>query len=391
MPTLFSLKKQQGFTLFEIILAVSLLGALSMTLTPAFKTFLAVKDSATRDTEAAINQRVVKALLAWSENAGPGSGLMGTLPAPCSHTTDKVFYAATHLTRGCGTTLAPYLMQENIAAGSTNTDGRAGQNVRVYQRLTGLGQYVGIFGPSGPAVFLPYEVAAVYSTNCNKTATCGLTKLGVVPATGVLTSVTDAYGGVLANPAWAPVEPVGTPVGSVYGLAYGSTLPMQKKLLQATADRLLQIRDAMKAYAKVRLAEPGWGAYVTAWNAAHPGRPAVPYPTVSDAACASATPPTAADCAGLISYAGYWDQGCWDGWYSLDGANSDILQQIGIGSEVMGRTAWGSSIEYCRDYDPNGPTAGVAPHYAALRVLSQVANGMPPDSSAPGSNLVVSF
>ena len=153
---------------------------------------------------------------------------------------------------------------------------------------------------------------------------------------------------------------------------YFSTLPLQRKMLSITAGNIDRIRDALRNYYETQ-------------RAANPLSTANHYPRPSNTS--SQQPP---DPDPLTN------QGCRDGWYILDDALSDILVRIGIGNSEFGRTAWGASIEYCRDYDPTGASGyGVAPHHAALRINRFVSLGAPAENlrtgGNPDNNIVISF
>jgi len=72
------------------------------------------------------------------------------------------------------------------------------------------------------------------------------------------------------------------------------------------------------------------------------------------------------------------------------------LALIGLGipgsNFEMGRSEWGGSIEYCRDYDPSlSSPYGTAPHFAALRIHKDLTSGGPPDALIPQNNILISF
>src|SRR5690606_29625636 len=84
---------------------------------------------------------------------------------------------------------------------------------------------------------------------------------------------------------------------------------------------------------------------------------------------------------------------CYDGWYSLDALNVNVLAQIGLDPTEFGVTAWGGTIEYCRDYEPSpeaGYTANDAPHYAALRFNQNLSKALAPTNNA-SQNVIVTF
>jgi hypothetical protein len=72
----------------------------------------------------------------------------------------------------------------------------------------------------------------------------------------------------------------------------------------------------------------------------------------------------------------------------------NVLAQLGLGALEYGVTAWGGTIQYCRDYDlidsPTNANANAQPHYAALRINKSVSLGSIPDATAI-NNVFISF
>jgi hypothetical protein len=219
-----------------------------------------------------------------------------------------------------------------------------------------LTQDVPLYFQSGPSVRLTYDFGALYVTTCpraNTSPSCNVNaSLGIPGYSPVLTSTNFLT--------WKTVAPD-------YPAVVFSTLQIQKDMLKLTAVRLDKVRDGLASYFRAKVISAS-ASDSTNW---YP-RPSTGLPNLT-----SVTP--------LLN------QGCRDGWYDL--SSTDILTQIGLTASELGRTAWGGTVEYCRDYDPAGTgSANAAPHFAALRINRNVSSALPPDLTTPAaSNVVLSF
>lgn len=358
-------RKQRGFTLLELVFAVMILGFLSLALTPAFRTLVATKDITYNAEQSAINQKIAAAMLNYAEYGGLPAG---TLTAPCHSSTNKVFFSIYNPSYCSGTSgLLDYLQQQGVSLSQVNNDGKAGKNLRVYQYLSSESQTAHMYFQSGPLVYLNYDFGVIYLTNCGQSQPCNQASASsTTPPKSQPTlpgdlSATAGAARLLNRSTWVP----GT---RDIGVTYVSTLPLQKKMLQKTVEQMDRIRSAMTNF-------------YAGQQAANPMSTANFYPQPTDPLQRRPADPFPAS-----------NQGCREGWYSLESSLFDILAQIGLGTESQaGQTAWGGSIEYCRDYDPSGTSPyGTAPHFAALRVNRSLSYGQPPDMD-PANNIVISF
>lgn len=343
---------QSGFTLIELVIAVTLMGIVSISMAPVFNLFMTAKNQTYTENQAAINVRLSQGFLAHAREVSA----LGQLPAPYTDAPSKRYNAPYNPADVTATAVGPYLVQTRVASQEINDDNTAAARVRVYQRLQGLTQDVPLYFQSGPAVRLTYDFGALYSTACpraNTTPSCNVNaSLGIPGASPVLTAAN-----VLTWQTAAPDYP---------GIMF-STLQIQKDMLRLTSTRLDRIRDGFASYFRAKVISAS-ASDSTNWY---------PAPSSGTPNLTSATPAT--------------NQGCRDGWYDLSA--TDILTQIGLTASELGKTAWGGSVEYCRDYDPAGTgTANAPPHFAAIRINKNVSAALAPDMSAPAANnIALSF
>lgn len=343
---------QAGFTMLELVIAVTLLGLVSMSMAPVFSMFLTAKTQAYQENQAAINVRLSNGYLAYAREVSA----LGRLPAPYSKPADRLYNAPYNPADVSATAVGPYLVQTRVANQEINDDNTSAGRVRVYQRLAGLTQDVPLYFQSGPAVQLTYDFGALYMTTCpraNTSPSCNLNaSLGIPGASPVITSTNFLT--------WKTVAPD-------HPAVVFSTLQIQKDMLRLTAVRLDKVRDGFAAYFRAKVISAS-ASDSTNW---YPG-PSLGIPNL-----ATITP--------------ILNQGCRDGWYDL--STTDILNQIGLTASELGRTAWGGTVEYCRDYDPAGTSgANAPPHFAALRINRNVSAAVAPDLVTPAiSNVVLSF
>lgn len=350
IPALRLRSSQAGFTLVEMMIATTLLGLMSLILSPSFRTFLAMRDQAYAERQTYINTKLSQAMLAYAES--PPAGIpVGSLPTWYTNSTNKFFYAPVNPT-GSATSLMPYAQQQGLSAQDVNDDATPTANVRVYQRATGISTDAYMFYQGGPSVRLSYELGAIYMSKCARKATCNNSTN--TPSTQ--TSPVPTKLSVTSYATWAPPSDASS-------LVFVSTLPLQKKMLELTAQRFDRLRESFTNYFKAKGNYPAPLAGSPMENSSPSG-----------------------------------NLGCRNGWYQLDaptttsGINNDIPLQIGISQVEDTRTAWGGPIYYCQDYDPSGTSGrSVAPHYAALLVHKSISTPQALDLAAPSENLIVSF
>lgn len=343
---------QGGFTLLELVIAVTLLGFVSISMAPVFNLFVTAKTQTYTESQAAINVRLSQGFLAHAREVSP----LGQLPEPYTDSPSKLHNAPYNPADVSASAVGPYLVQTRVASQEINDDNTAAARVRVYQRLQGLSQDVPLYFQSGPAVRLTYDFGALYSTICprsNTTPSCNInSSLGIPGASPVLTAAN-----VLTWQTVAPDYP---------GIMF-STLQIQKDMLRLTSTRLDRVRDGFASYFRAKVISAS-ASDSTNW-----------YPAPS-----SGTP-------NLATLLPAINQGCRDGWYDL--STTDILTQVGLTATELGKTAWGGTVQYCRDYDPAGTGAANAPpHFAAIRINKGVSTAAAPDAILPAiNNIVLSF
>lgn len=335
-----------GFTLIEMIWVLAVIGILIMisnlsTITRLNYTYYEAKQEAT-------NRRIHSALLNYAKTSTP----RGTLPNPYT----GGGYNSTVYNPG-DTTLAQIFRSADIPPSEINSDGTATQNVRVYQ-VVQLTRAVPLFFQSGPLTTLTYQYAEVHLTACPLSdATCNRSAPNIPGASATLSSANYKT--------WTTIAPD-------YNATMFSTEDLQKQMLALSAQNLNRIHDQFLARFNVNRAAAAatdttnWYPYPYA-----AGVPGTPNPDKSGAAAAS-------------------NQYCWDGWYDLSAANINVLAQVGLSQQQYGKTAWGGTIEYCRDYDPALRGANSLPHFGALRINNSVSLGDPPSATA-ANNLFISF
>lgn len=339
-------RNQQGMTLFEVIVGVTILGLMSLWMSPIFSSYVSSQKLAYVEKQKRINQQVTSAFYSYATSSSNG-----VLPTPYTGggRTNAIYNPSSSTALGLALTAA--LNQTAINVNEINDDGYASQRVRVYQMVGGLTQTVPLYLQSGPTVTLTYQYGVVYQTDCPfSNATCNPTAASTVP--GVSAAMTTSN-----YSTW-------TATGSDIGASFVSTLLLQKQNLILTAQRVDKIRDSFVSYMVTKQRQAA-ATDTTNW-----------YPTESISA-AGATPAT--------------NQGCRDGWYNLELA-PNILPTIGLSAAEYGVTAWGGAISYCRDYDPIGTKVPDAPpHYGAIRFNKNVSAAIAPDGSVAANNVVLTF
>lgn len=340
-------KNSAGFTLYELMLSVVLLGIVIVITGPVVALAFTFMDAAKRDENIVNNQRLAGALMSYARNYNNGR-----IPPP--YTGGKVnsgLYNPAD-TSVNGTQLAMELRNSGVPASAINTDNQAMKNVRVYRVVSGLSYQVPLYFTTGSKVSLTYDVGALVQTRCPSNNPCNT---GTPGTSSPLTSANLTT--------WIAS-------GTDYGDVVFSTLPEQKNMLRITVSRLNRLADrlASEFYTRQRLA------------AANSLTNFFPVPNNSGAPNLGGINPVA-------------NMGCHNGWYRLNAANVNVLALLGLDPNEFGVTAWGGPIEYCRDYEPTGTstaTENQSPHFAALRINQDLSSGLPP-TGLFGADVVVTF
>lgn len=347
------MKRQHGFTLVELLIAVMVIGVMTIMIAPTFNSLVTAQKTAYDEKHRLNNQLIGAGLMNFAANATA----LGRLPAPYTGAgyTSTIYNPAD--ATALGVQLTQSLTQTGVNPVEINDDATASHKVRVYQLVPGLTQTVPLYFQSGPLVNLTYDYGAVYQTDCPvATATCNPT-----PATGVPGSSPAL---TAANyPTWATTGTDGTAF-------FVSSLPIQKQMLATTVQRLEKVRDTLLSFLRAQQVTAA-GGDTTNW-----------YPNQAGASAAGS----------LAGASPATNQGCRDGWYDLSNAAVSVLPAVGLASQEYGATAWGGAIQYCRDYDPIGSaTPNSPPHYAAIRINKNASAGVAPDAAVAGNNVLVTF
>lgn len=333
-----ALRASRGFSLLEMVISLAVLGIVSVIVFPTLQMIGSITNRAAAETQRQMSEKMKTAMLSFAKNATA----LGRLPAPWTHSASGTKSAPVDMTN---TNLVNEMLLAGLDRNSLNDDGTAAQNVRIYQRVTGLTYSMPLYFQAGPTVTLTYEYGVIYSTMCSRRDTTGCHAATLPGGSAALTSGNYQTWSV---------------AGTDYWPTFVSSLPLQKDMLRETMRRVDRVREALIANfnARVLLATP---SDTTNWH-----------PSASTS---------------MAGYAPASNAGCRDGWYSL--ASTNILDGLGLTATEFGSTAWGGVIEYCRDYDPTG-TSGVnnPPHFAALRLNRDVSSGTAPDAVTSSNNVV---
>lgn len=342
---------QQGSILIELLIGVLVFGLLSAALTPVMRSIITMNDRAYDERNRLNNVLIGSALMSVA-----ATSYYGRLPAPVSTGSQiNAIYDPGNISPS-GLALTAALIQAGLNINEINDDGKSSSNLRVYQAVSPDPLVTPLYFQNGPLIQLRYDVGAIYLTKCAKTnSNCNPNPLTGIPG--------DSQAMTTSNYAtWQSS-------GSDGPAFYVSSLPIQKMMLSNTVQRLERIRESMLGYLRAQQLTAS-GSDTTNW---YPNQNGLP----EQGNRSGANP--------LLN------QGCRDGWYRLDDGSSQILPILGLSVMEFGKTAWGGSIEYCRDYDPTGTQiANTPPHYAALRIFSDVSTGQPPHT-LPGNNVVLTF
>lgn len=394
-----------GFSLMELLVVIVVIGVLSAVIAPPFSSLAGLKNKDYRSEQRLINQEIGMSLLGFARYHTDH----GTLPAP--YMGGEGGLVSTVCGPGCGGVfdvdgngdvdekdagrlpgLREELRRSGIDQRAINHDARALPRIRVYQKARLPGTATGppdtgtiameapLFGRHGPSVILRYDFGVIYTTDCPVTDDSCFRKIGGTGLPGDSDLMTAFIGDEKANvSSFTGWQAEGRDMGAFFI----STLPLQKQMLRITAERIDRIRDQLTEY------------HLAAQLAAEVG--------AKDLYPAPSTPrnPTAPDPGGYRSVAG---GDCKAPWYNLASARLDILFRIGLSTnpesaqKEYGRTPWGGTIEYCRDYyppalgnlcarNPRGPACRI--DHAAIRIHRSVSEGLAPDPVDAGRNLVL--
>lgn len=319
--------RQSGFTLVELLISVVILGILVTVISPIFSNALAFMEGAKRSEVQLNNQKLAAGMLSYAQNIADGK-----LP-PQVGSNLPLYAQANDL-------LFLELSGTGVPPSQINSTGYGIDAVKRYQVVHDLEYTQPMFFSSGDTVTLFYDVGVIYQTkDCARESTCGTSP----PSSGESPELDrnkiaewDVKGGD-----YAPVMI--------------NTLALQKSMLRVTIGRLNRLSDRISSnfYAKARMAESSGVNHFAGEN--------------------SATPSTVGP--------------CWSGWENLSATNT--LASIGLDSREFGRTAWGGSIEYCRDYKISGGSEE-PPFYAALRINKELRK-LNPVGSDDTKNVIVTF
>jgi prepilin-type N-terminal cleavage/methylation domain-containing protein len=340
-----------GFTLLELLVTIVLIAIIFqmvMTLVP-----LVEANQARAYLEGAFekNRSVALGLLKHANESD------GRLPAPFIGTSGAIQYASVAASP-TAVDAATIAIKNNIATLGVPPeqvfhDGTFAQNVRVYQRVSGLTKDLPIRGVAGDTVTVVFDTGVVYQTECSQLQACNIAVPGVsLPgASPIMTSANYAT--------WQPIAPD----KQAYFI---STLDYQKRLLDLTMDNIaIMIRRVQSDY-----------AYRSITSAPNDTTNFYYAPNNSGAPVLNAFTDS------LIN------EGCYDGWYALNASNVNILDRYGLTKKTYGTTSWGGSIEFCRDYDAINAGKNALPHSAAIRFNRNATSGSAP---VVGQNIIIAF
>ena len=345
-------RNERGFSLIELAIAVVMVGIMSMALAPIFSWMTATRNQLYDKEQSQYQRSIVAAMINYAAYYTTD----GTLPAPYTNAGDDLHYSVADLTpdNADETAILNYLYQEGLETQTIFSDGSAGHRVRVFQRVTGLTNSVPLYLHSGPLVTLTYDYGALYLTACAFDEVCNA---GLPGDSVALTNLNFST--------WATA-------GLDKKADLFSTLNLQMKKLKQTGENLIAIRSKLEEFVALSSLSAAAGD-MTNW---------FPAPTGGAAVDLSGSNPVT-------------NQGCHDGWYDLtQTVTTNILAQMGLSATEYANTAWGGSIEYCRDYEPLATGVGSAdtpPHYAALRVNEDMSKGISPDNAVIGNNVFITF
>ncbi len=358
--------RQAGFTVIEIVVATILVGLLALAMAPALPEVAAALGTNQEARQRVVNQRIANGLLNLArENQSPFGIGVPLLVYNSVGYGDPFFYTIVNTgnTDPNWVPVARYVVSEGVASSEIAGDGSIVNNARVFQLATPLTKTLNLYGTGGPQVTVTYQFGAIYTSNCPRLDTTCY-QPAVIPGGGTALTTTN----------FATWKPPASAVGTVFF----STLPAQIDRVKRTAERIDLIRDAFRRYYRTQQLLVSSGDSTTNY---------FPNGTCTSP-CTTAGVPTS-------------NQGCYDGWYPID-SNSDLLPKVGI-STAFGnniKTAFNSTIDYCRDYHPMAGTysksQNAKPNVAALRIRKLLDDtSYTPDRTtgilSSANNIVITF
>lgn len=344
-----AMHNNRGFTLVELLVSTVVISILGVIVTTSFSQLGAVSENLRRERANEENRKIgagFKDIAATTTN--------GRLPA--SYTGAGYISAPMNLAPASGDTTGQQMLQimqqTGLGLARINGDGYASNRVKVYQKIA-LVAHIPFFGSAGETVQITYDFGVIYQTSCAYTdLSCNPSPVSGIPGdSDVLTTSNHKTWRVKGQ----DLRPYFT-----------STYALQRTLVSDTKSRLLSIRNSLSSYFSSQLLAAAPGITTNFF----------PTPTGAGAPNRSGSDPLTND-------------GCRNGWYSLDAANVNVLAQLNLMPvNFYGRTAFGGVIQYCADFDPANTSADTAPHGAALRFGRNITAASIP---AAGSSFILSL
>jgi len=333
---------QQGFTLIETLIVTIMIGVIGLVVMSIFSLFASMSAQEYSQRQLRINGEIASAMEAWAASHGTTTD---QLPPPYSAGSYKSAVLDPNATDAGTTALMDYLHRRGIDMTQVVNDGSASQNVRAYQRLDGLTDDLPLFGVSGPTVRLTYQLGVIYATDC------------AFPCANSLPGSSPQLTYANRNQ-WAVS-------GHDVGAAFVSTLSVERMRMGVTVERLRRIGSAMNNYFNLQKVSAA-PTDMTNWFPA----------------------------AGATVSGSSYSMGCAGSWSNLSLTQLNLL---GLSVTEYSTTAWGSPIQYCRDFAPDGSAANTVPHYAALRIHANPSAGTAPVNTVctaanyPNCSVLVTF
>lgn len=341
----------KGFTLLELLVTIVLVGVMAQMIFGLIPLIEFQQERAYQEGAFEKNRAVALGILKYANET------TGRLPDPYFGTVNSVRYvsAPAHpdATDAVNAGIRNNIQSLGVPTTQIFHDGTFSQNVRVYQRAQGLTRNLSIRGVTGDYVTVTYDVGVVYQTECSQTQACNNGVAGTsVPGASALLTMSN-------HTNWVATLPDAQDY-------FFSTLDYQKKLLDLTMDNVsIVIRRIQNDY-----------AYKSITSAPNDVTNFYMGPNGSGAPNLSGTTNSTTN------------EGCYDGWYDLSASNVNILERYGLNKTTYGTTAWGGSIQFCRDYDAINAGKNALPHSAALKFNRNVTSGPAP---ATGQNIIIAL